>query len=156
MSPLEDMQRLAALVPRPRLRLHLIRFHGVLAPNAEPRALKSRLVSLGIPGEKILVEVVPWNPVQVPSVKANQATQASQAKKWPDSCKYRGAREHTEFAAPLRPHPPSPRSSFVGGDTRGNAPSSNRPSRSNPLCQRRRAIWSGASIRTGIPELGSH
>ncbi|MGP1679479.1 MAG: transposase [Giesbergeria sp.] len=31
-SPLEFMQRLAALVPRPRL--HLIRFHGVLAPNA--------------------------------------------------------------------------------------------------------------------------
>ena len=31
------MQRLAALVPRPRL--HLIRFHGVLAPNAKPRAL---------------------------------------------------------------------------------------------------------------------
>jgi hypothetical protein len=30
MSPLEFMQRLAALVPRPRL--HLIRFHGVLAP----------------------------------------------------------------------------------------------------------------------------
>ena len=32
MSPLEFLQRLAALVPRPRL--HLIRFHGVLAPNA--------------------------------------------------------------------------------------------------------------------------
>jgi hypothetical protein len=32
MSPLELMQRLAALVPRPRL--HLIRFHGVLAPHA--------------------------------------------------------------------------------------------------------------------------
>lgn len=32
MSPLEFMQRLAALVPRPRL--NLIRFHGVLAPNA--------------------------------------------------------------------------------------------------------------------------
>jgi len=32
MSPLEFMQRLVALVPRPRL--HLIRFHGVLAPNA--------------------------------------------------------------------------------------------------------------------------
>ena len=31
-SPLELMQRLAALVPRPRL--YLIRFHGVLAPNA--------------------------------------------------------------------------------------------------------------------------
>ena len=37
MSPLEFMQRLAALVPRPRL--HLIRFHGVLAPDAKPRAL---------------------------------------------------------------------------------------------------------------------
>ena len=37
MSPLEFMQRLAALVPRPRL--HLIGFHGVLAPNAKLRAL---------------------------------------------------------------------------------------------------------------------
>ncbi len=36
MSPLDFMQRLAALVPRPRL--HLIRFHGVLAPNAGLRA----------------------------------------------------------------------------------------------------------------------
>ena len=36
MSPLEFIQRLAALVPRPRL--HLIRFHGVLAPNAGLRA----------------------------------------------------------------------------------------------------------------------
>jgi hypothetical protein len=36
MSPLEFMQRLAALVPRPRL--HLIRFHGVLAPNARLRS----------------------------------------------------------------------------------------------------------------------
>ena len=36
MSPLEFMQRLAALVPRPRL--HLIHFHGVLAPNAGLRA----------------------------------------------------------------------------------------------------------------------
>ena len=35
MTPLEFMQRLAALVPRPRL--HLIRFHGVLAPNAALR-----------------------------------------------------------------------------------------------------------------------
>ena len=32
LTPMEFMQRLAALVPRPRL--HLIRFHGVLAPNA--------------------------------------------------------------------------------------------------------------------------
>jgi hypothetical protein len=31
------MQPLAALVPRPRL--HLIRFHGVLAPNAKLRSL---------------------------------------------------------------------------------------------------------------------
>ena len=37
MSPLEFMQRLAALVPRPRL--HLIRFHGVLVPNANLCAL---------------------------------------------------------------------------------------------------------------------
>ena len=33
MSPMEFMQRLAALVPRPRV--HLIRFHGMLAPNAK-------------------------------------------------------------------------------------------------------------------------
>ena len=36
LEPLEFMQRLAALVPRPRL--HLTRFHGVLAPNAKLRA----------------------------------------------------------------------------------------------------------------------
>ncbi len=36
MSPLEFMQRLAALVPCPRL--HLIRFHEALAPNAKLRA----------------------------------------------------------------------------------------------------------------------
>ena len=47
MSPLEFMQRLAALVPRPRL--HLIRFHGVLAPHAKLRA-----------------EIVPSEPVTAP------------------------------------------------------------------------------------------
>jgi len=36
LEPLEFMQRLAALVPRPRL--HLTRFHGVLAPNAKLRS----------------------------------------------------------------------------------------------------------------------
>jgi hypothetical protein len=36
MQPHEFMQRLAALVPRPRL--HLIGFHGVLAPHAKLRA----------------------------------------------------------------------------------------------------------------------
>jgi hypothetical protein len=36
MSALKFLQRLAALVPRPRL--HLIRFHGVLAPHARLRA----------------------------------------------------------------------------------------------------------------------
>jgi hypothetical protein len=35
LSPLKFMQRVAALVPRPRL--HLIRFHGVLAPNTKLR-----------------------------------------------------------------------------------------------------------------------
>jgi hypothetical protein len=44
MSPLELMQRLAALVPRPRL--HLIRYHGVLAPNAK---LRARVVPQGPP-----------------------------------------------------------------------------------------------------------
>ena len=36
LTPMEFMQRLAALVPRPRL--HLIRFHGVLAANAKLRS----------------------------------------------------------------------------------------------------------------------
>lgn len=36
-SPLEFMQQLAALIPRPRP--HLLRFHGVLAPNTKLRAL---------------------------------------------------------------------------------------------------------------------
>jgi Putative transposase len=40
MEPLEFMECLAALVPLPRL--HLIRFHGVLAPNAK---LRSKIVS---------------------------------------------------------------------------------------------------------------
>ena len=42
-SPLEFMQRLAALVPRPRL--HVIRFHGVLARNAKLRALAVPLLA---------------------------------------------------------------------------------------------------------------
>lgn len=37
MSPLDFMQRMVALVPRPRL--HLIRFYSVLASNARLRAL---------------------------------------------------------------------------------------------------------------------
>lgn len=40
LEPLEFIERPAALVPRPRLRL--IRFHGVLAPNAK---LRSKFVS---------------------------------------------------------------------------------------------------------------
>ena len=46
LSPLELTHRLAALVPKPRL--HLIRFHGVLAPNAKLRAL---VVPLVVPQE---------------------------------------------------------------------------------------------------------
>ena len=46
MSPLEFMQRLAALVPRSRL--HLIRFHGVLAPSFTPSA---KLRALVVPQE---------------------------------------------------------------------------------------------------------
>ena len=37
MTPIDFMERLAALVPRPRL--HLSRFHGILAPNAKLRAM---------------------------------------------------------------------------------------------------------------------
>ena len=47
MSPLEFMQRLAALVPRPRL--HLIGFHGVLAPSFTTSA-------------KLRAQVVPQEP----------------------------------------------------------------------------------------------
>ncbi len=52
MSPLEFMQRLAALVPRPRL--HLIRFHGVLAPNAGLRAaiVPGQAQNAGVPADK--------------------------------------------------------------------------------------------------------
>ena len=42
MSPLEFMQRLAALMPRPRL--HLIRLHGVLAPSFTTSAKLRALV----------------------------------------------------------------------------------------------------------------
>ena len=49
MSPLEFLQRLAALVPRPRL--HLIRFHGVLAPNSTsgPRSSPQRPITTPSP-----------------------------------------------------------------------------------------------------------
>ncbi|MFT3819513.1 MAG: transposase [Rubrivivax sp.] len=50
MTPLEFMQRLAALVPRPRL--HLIRFHGVLAPNAKLRPL---VVPMGPPAPRTAI-----------------------------------------------------------------------------------------------------
>jgi hypothetical protein len=45
MSPLELMQRLAALVPRPGL--HPIRFHDALAPNAKLRAQVVRAAEQG-------------------------------------------------------------------------------------------------------------
>ena len=53
MTPLEFMQRLAALVPRPRL--NLIRFHGVLAPNTKLRAAVTALAPVAsdcAPGAK--------------------------------------------------------------------------------------------------------
>ena len=72
MSPLELMQRLAALVPRPRL--HLIRFHGVLVPNAKLRAL-------------VVPQEVPQEVPQVPETPAQQAKPAacaaSGAGPWP-------------------------------------------------------------------------
>ena len=61
-SPLEFMQRLAALVPRPRL--HLIRFHGVLAPSSTTSA-------------KLRALVVPQEVLQAPK----PAPQASKARR---------------------------------------------------------------------------
>jgi len=62
MTPLEFLQRLAALVPRPRL--HLIRFHGVLAPNS---ALRSQIVPAAaenpaVPGDEPTDEPTPSAP----------------------------------------------------------------------------------------------
>ena len=57
MSPLEFMQRLAALVPRPRL--HLILFHGVLAPNAK---LRSMVVPAGPHERADASELAPCQP----------------------------------------------------------------------------------------------
>ncbi|MGQ0592784.1 MAG: transposase, partial [Gammaproteobacteria bacterium] len=66
MSPLEFMQRLAALVPRPRL--HLIRFHGVLAPNARlrPEIIPSSGRPAGVP-------VPPTVPLNAHTPSADQA-----------------------------------------------------------------------------------
>ena len=65
MSPLEFMQRLAALVPRPRL--HLIRFHGVLAPNAR---LRSLVVPQGPPNDEEAASVTAAGPCAVESAQA--------------------------------------------------------------------------------------
>ncbi len=62
-SPLEFMQRLAALVPRPRL--HLIRFHGVLAPNATLRS-----------------EIVPGAPDNTSEHAADHAQHSSARMSW--------------------------------------------------------------------------
>jgi Putative transposase len=65
MSPLEFMQRLAALVLRPRL--HLIRFHGVLAPNAKLRPL---VVPQGPPAPEQANEAAAADPCEVETVQA--------------------------------------------------------------------------------------
>ena len=65
MSPLEFIQRLAALVPRPRL--HLIRFHGVLAPNAR---LRSLVVPQGPPNDEEAASVTAAGPCAVESAQA--------------------------------------------------------------------------------------
>lgn len=65
MSPLEFMQRLAALVPRPRL--HLIRFHGVLAPHAKMRAA---IVPIRATGQT-LSRASAWSSGSCPSATIN-------------------------------------------------------------------------------------
>jgi len=69
MSPLELMQRLAALVPRPRL--HLIRFHGVLAPHAKPRP--EIIPSSGHQAGHIPVPGIPSVPVNTNTPSADHA-----------------------------------------------------------------------------------
>jgi len=64
MSPLELMQRLAALVPRPRL--HLIRFHGVPAPNAKMRAM---VVPVGPQEEAGASQLAVTEPLQAPVIE---------------------------------------------------------------------------------------
>ena len=65
MEPMEFMRRLAALVPRPRL--HLIRFHGVLAPNAKLR--------------KAVVPVPPTPAVATPAQEVDGATKPASSTK---------------------------------------------------------------------------
>ncbi len=65
MSPLQFMQRLAALVPRPRL--HLIRFHGVLAPNAR---LRARVVPQGPETQAQVAEAAMASECDAPAVQA--------------------------------------------------------------------------------------
>jgi putative transposase len=60
MSPLEFIQRMAALVPRPRLQL--IRFHGVLAPNA-------KLCSLVVPQGPLSNRSWQCRPLRPPSAR---------------------------------------------------------------------------------------
>jgi hypothetical protein len=64
LEPLEFMQRLAALVPRPRL--HLIRFHGVLAPNAKLRS-----------------EIIPSTPEPATESSTDHAQGAPARMSWP-------------------------------------------------------------------------
>ena len=73
MSPLEFMQRLAALVPWPRL--HLIRFHGVLAPNTKLRALVVPEGSAQPEGasEAVAATACEAEPIQVRSVRISWA-----------------------------------------------------------------------------------
>jgi ribosomal protein S27AE len=65
MTPLVFMQRLAALVPRPSL--HLIRFHGVLAPNAK---LRPRVVPQGPEVQERATEVAVADECEVETVQA--------------------------------------------------------------------------------------
>ena len=82
MSPLEFMQRLAALVPRPRL--HLIRFHGVLAPEARPQG-GACLARRGR-SAKLRPEIIPNVPVNANTPSADHAEVPPPAAPAPMSC----------------------------------------------------------------------
>jgi hypothetical protein len=73
MSPLEWMQRLAALVPRPRL--HLIRYHGVLAPYAKwrsqvvPKPTAHDSVELREQEQESKRNYIPWPLTHIPVLR---------------------------------------------------------------------------------------
>ena len=78
MSPLEFIQQLAALVPRPRL--HLIRFHGGLAPSSTTSAKMRALVVPQAPDDRTEAARHVRGELCAPQVGAAELDPAAQAR----------------------------------------------------------------------------